>query len=510
MPSVDLIHIDRRGETMRRMNQAVAVVAMTAVALSTCGCTQRTLTKAGGNSPPVTLRIGTDDDPGALAADEIEEFARQVQARSHGRISIVPAWQAAAGADVSQGWDQAVARRIMSGDLDMGMIPARAWESENVTSLRALQAPFLVTSDSVAGAVAAGDVADEMLAGLNRAGVTGLALVPEGARAVFSFGKPLMSRSDFADVTVRVPRSETAYALFRALGAHPDDFAAPGNPDKAATLAGRIGAYETSYDRGPSLPKASTAAGNATLYYKMNAVVVNNAKYASLDKAQRAVLQDAAVATRDWATSSAVTTARWAQKFCDHGGTVVLATPSDLAGLQQAARSVYVTLERDSQTASLISRIRGLAARTAASPPVRACSPRPAPTAAAPAATGSFPDGVYRKNVSAQEILAGGASGRDARSHEGQWTMAFDKGALTIEQRGWPIGPGVYCVSAGRVTAAQGRARCDDAGGIVVFTAAWRLDGDQLFLFPTAVGKQEPPGALTNTLFGGAPWTKIG
>jgi TRAP-type C4-dicarboxylate transport system substrate-binding protein len=494
---------------MRRMNQAVAAVAVTAVALSTCGCNERTLTKAGGNSPPVTLTMGTDDEPGWPAADEIEEFARQVQARSGGRIRIEPAWQAAAGADISQGWDQAVARRIIGGDLDMGMIPARAWESENVMSLRALQAPFLVTSDSVARAVADGDVADEMLTGLDRAGVTGLALVPERARTFFSFGKPLVSPSDFAGVTVRVPRSETAYALFRALGAHPDDFSGPGEPAKDGTISGRIGAFETSYDRAPDLAKPSTATGNATPYYKMNAVVVNKAKYGGLDETQRGLLRDAAVATRDWAAGS-VTTAALAQKFCDHGGTVVLATSAGLAGLQQAARPVYVTLERDSQTASLISRIRGLAARTEASPPVRACSPKPAPTAAAPAATGSFPDGVYRKSVSAQALLAGGASGRDARNHEGQWTMAFDKGALTIQQRGWPIGPGVYCVSAGRVTVVQGRTRCDDAGGTVVFTAAWRLDGDQLFLTPTAVGNQEPPGALTSALFGGAPWTKIG
>ena len=32
----------------------------------------------------------------------------------------------------------------MTGELEMGLIPARAWDTEGVTSLRALHAPFLV------------------------------------------------------------------------------------------------------------------------------------------------------------------------------------------------------------------------------------------------------------------------------------------------------------------------------------------------------------------------------
>jgi C4-dicarboxylate-binding protein DctP len=61
----------------------------------------------------------------------------------------------------------------------MGMIPARAWDTEGVTWLRALQAPFLITSNDLVGQVVKADMAKEMLSGLDKAGVIRLALVPE-------------------------------------------------------------------------------------------------------------------------------------------------------------------------------------------------------------------------------------------------------------------------------------------------------------------------------------------
>ena len=51
--------------------------------------------KAGGEAAPVTLRIGTDDDPGRPGAAQIEEFSRQVQELSKGQVRIEPVWRAA-------------------------------------------------------------------------------------------------------------------------------------------------------------------------------------------------------------------------------------------------------------------------------------------------------------------------------------------------------------------------------------------------------------------------------
>jgi TRAP-type C4-dicarboxylate transport system substrate-binding protein len=478
---------------MRRSKLAVITITLAALALPASACTHRPVSKAGGDPPPVTLRIGTDDEPGRPAADAIEEFARQVQKRSHGRVRIEPVWQAA-GVN-PKNFDQAVAALVESGRLEMGMIPARAWDTENVTTLRALQAPYLVTSDRLLKQVVTLNVATEMLAGLERAGVTGLALVPESTRHVFTYRRPYLVPADFRGTAVRAPHSRTTEALFRAMGATSGDF----NGEPNAQTAGE----ETSYDRAPSLPGPTTTVGNLTMFPKANTVVVNRGRFASLDPASRRILQDAATATRDWGVRSMPDTAALADRYCKQGGTIVTATPAQLAAFRQAAQPVYDDLNRDATTAHLINEIGDLAAAAGAQLSVPPCNPK-AVAPATPSAGSAFPDGVYRKQVDENALRAGGVNGRDATDHAGLWTMTFDRGTLGIQQRGWPLGHGVYCVSAGSVTVVQDRSRCDTNDGLVLFTAHWQLTGTQLrFTVDSA-------NALTTMLFGGQPWTKIG
>jgi TRAP-type C4-dicarboxylate transport system substrate-binding protein len=123
--------------------KAVLAAAVAAVMLAACSSGSKgdeaAGNKAGGDAAPVTLRIGTDDDPGRPGGAQIQEFARQVQELSKGQVRIEPVWQAAG--EGAEDWDQVVARKVVRGELDMGMIPARAWDTEGVTSLRALHAP---------------------------------------------------------------------------------------------------------------------------------------------------------------------------------------------------------------------------------------------------------------------------------------------------------------------------------------------------------------------------------
>ena len=170
------------------MRKLIAVtLAVGAMILS--GCVDGgASTKAGGDAEPVALRIGTADGPGTPAADQIDEFVRQVDDLSGGLLQVEPMWEAA-GPDQDD-WDQQVARLVVSGDVDLGMIPARAWDTEGVTTMRALHAPLLVAADDLLDRVVTDGIAEEMLAGLDAIGVTGLALVPEGLRHVFSFGDP--------------------------------------------------------------------------------------------------------------------------------------------------------------------------------------------------------------------------------------------------------------------------------------------------------------------------------
>src|SRR5262249_5206838 len=142
----------------------------------------------------LVLRVGTDDEPGRPAADQILAFARNVDLASHGSIRIQPAWHAAGD---GPNWDQRVARMVERNEIEMGLIPSRAWDTEGVTSLQALNTPFLITSDELLDKVVSSDVSGKLLAGLSAAKVHGLALFPEGLRHPFGIKRALMGPGDY-------------------------------------------------------------------------------------------------------------------------------------------------------------------------------------------------------------------------------------------------------------------------------------------------------------------------
>ena len=306
---------------------------------------------------PITLRVGTDDDSGLPAPGQIEEFARQVQQLSGGSIKVEEALHAAGDGD---DWDQRVARMVVAGDIEMGLIPSRAWDTEGVTSLRALNAPFLVTSDAVLDEVVAPPVADELMAGLDKAGVVGLALFPEGLRHPFGLSKPLLGPADYASKTIRAPTSATTASMFQLLDAKVDQ----GEPDAAVHAA-----MESSY----LLDVHGTSTGNVTFYPKVNSLVINQKVLQDMTEQQRAIVRDAAAATRAWAIAETPTDAAAAKAYCDGGGSVVLAPAADVAALERATAPLYDELEQDPATKQVIAEIRAVKATAAATAPVESC-----------------------------------------------------------------------------------------------------------------------------------------
>ena len=354
----------------------LAVVTLLAAA----GCAAPAENPSGTN-PPVTeppateqsktLRIATDDDPDRPGAAQIEEFARQVKELSGGKLLIEPVWKAV-GHDKDD-WDQAVAQAVTAGDFEMALVPARAWDTQGVDAFAALHAPFLVTSNSMLAKVTEPAVADEMLAGLEKAGVSGLALFPEATRTLFSFRGPLLKPADLAGMAVRAPRSDTTYELLKAFGATPDDLVGQAFPDGIA--AGNIAAAESSFAFADTLPEPTTATGNLTLYPKVNSLVINIKVSSALSETRLQNLKDAAAATRTWAVGAMTSVADDAAAFCRSGGTVVTATDAELAAFKSAGEAVYAKLEADPETKNRIARIRELAAGEPAPGTIRPCGP---------------------------------------------------------------------------------------------------------------------------------------
>jgi TRAP-type C4-dicarboxylate transport system substrate-binding protein len=192
--------------------------------------------------------------------------------------------------------------------------------------------------------IISGDLAGELMSGLDAAGVVGLALFPEGFRHPFAFGDPLLGPDDYAGAVMRAPTSATVAATLEALGATTND----DEPDPA-THSG----LESSYLADPP----GTATGNVTFFPKVNSLVVNEQAWAGLSEDQQAILNGAAAATRDWAIDEIPSDHDSAVARCDDGFAIALASDDDLAALVDATAPVVTELREDPTTAGLIDEI---------------------------------------------------------------------------------------------------------------------------------------------------------
>jgi TRAP-type C4-dicarboxylate transport system substrate-binding protein len=450
---------------MRAKTAALALVVTTVVLATTSACTADGGggSKAGGPAAPLTLTLGIDDVAGqTFAARQVAEFSRSVDAISGGHLRISPVWRAA-GTDVHD-WDQAVAGRVVDGKIDMGWIPTRAWDSLGVTTFRALNAPLLVTTQSLTNDITASKQADTMLDGLSSAGVIGIGLFPDGLRHPVSFGTPLRSAADYRGKSVRRPTSETAEALFAALGADSDDYAGTFQ-SKLAT--GEVTAAESSFELAGTLPMAGTATGNVTFYPKVNSLVINTHREASLSASQRKILNQAAAATRTWIATNQVSDAEAAAAYCRTGGTVVLASAADLASLRAVTEPVYRQLEADAVTKNLVAEFATMdASRDRSAEVAQPCTPTGTPDTIAPppgalsddGADASVVNGTYRFEVTDADLAAHGVTDMgNVMENHGVYTWTLKDGAWRWEAKAPnvqhnPVGAGTYTISGDRIT----------------------------------------------------------
>jgi TRAP-type C4-dicarboxylate transport system substrate-binding protein len=376
-------------------------------------------TKAGGEAGPLTRRVGTDDPAGRPGEEQIQELARRLAELSDGELRLKPVLNA--GGD-GRDWDQLVAHRVADGDLDLGLVPSRAFDTEGVTTLRALNAPFLITGDELFGEVIAGPLASRLMSGLDEAGVVGLAMFPEGMRHPFGFQKPLRGPGDYAGQEIRTPTSETVTAMFAALGARTDDM----DPD-----AGVQAGMESAYDLQPT----GTATGNVTFYPKADVLVVSPGLLDKLGEERTEILRRAARETRDLLIEQRTSDADAAAAWCDDGHSIALAGDAELAALERATEPVYDALERDPVTRELIAAIRDLKER-ASTPELPSACGAPDGSGTGAAGADSRLDGVYRfESTDAQLRRAGVTDPVDVDENHGLFTVTLQGGEYCWKQR---------------------------------------------------------------------------
>jgi hypothetical protein len=125
--------------------------------------------------------------------------------------------------------------------------------------------------------------------------------------------------------------------------------------------------------------------------------------------------------------------------------------------------------------------------------------------------TASFPEGVYRMEVSPDEMVAHGAPPDLAQGLGGVNTLIFDDGTFShVDPAGVPC-PGTYTVIAGGRVALYYEADplCSGPGDDLFFEANWTLDGDQLHFTDITFDPSGPYDDLWAWFWGGQPWIRI-
>ena len=450
--------------------------------------------KAGGSGAPITLRLantgGSIDQTPA-----VEYFVNRVDELSRGkvRIEVLDQW-----ADLASDAEQQVVQGVSSGEIDLGWVGTRVFDTVGFERFQALTAPMLVDSYALEEAVIESGVTDEMMKGLDRLGVVGLGVLADGLRRPIGVTAPILGPADWRGITFGTLRSDGQAEAIRALGATPAQIFA--SEREEALGKGTIQGFELSlwlfsaYPKWPLLAPYVTT--NVALWPQMDVLLANPARLEALVAKQRAWVEEAA---RDAAARSAGLADKdaWALGVtCQSGARFAEASDAELAALEGAFAPLYAKLHRHPETKAFIERIRALKASTHAEP---ALSIPPACTGQAPAqasgGTGTAPpylNGTYRYTLTREDARKAGEPDLSGLPRTNTWILKdgqFDAtGGFT----------GSYSVEGNRITFEP----LDDTTTTFTFTVD---DEGNLDLDPV---RPTDPGAAFET-GSHTIWTKI-
>lgn len=464
-------------------------VLLVQFATSACGSGGGGEGKGGGDVEPVTLVVETSQDAQNPGSQPLAEFERVAEKASGGSIEAEMSYEPYGGDDYP------VIDDLRAGEAGVAAVPARAL-SRDVPALAALQAPFVLDSESDLNAVAQdAELLSLVSDALEEVGLVGIAVYPDGVRHFFSLdGRPIHGPADLRGRTVRGPESEDTAALMDVLGAA---LVSPTNEELVAGVAaGSIDAAESSYvGAATELPGDRVATGDVVLYGKFMIVAANKDVYDDLSDAQRDAVTEAATAATDWSLANHATEEDWAATYCDAGGRIVKAGVAAQAAFAEAAAPYLGRLADDPATAAIVDRMSELVEPGAVlGSPTCATADTTSATIDADAIVaegGDLPDGTYRFELT-PEYLSNYPDGDPANAgvltfvlRDGRWSGGPDEGIYQVD------GHELLWKYAGEGPP-FGRAA----------KLAWTLDGDG------SIRWTQLAPAFQDYIFG-LPWTKI-
>ena len=476
--------------------RAVALTAIVALAAVGCGDGGANVDKAGGSGEPVVLRMANTSG-GLDLQPAVEYFVDRVEELSGGdvRIEAVDQW-----GDFASDAEQQVVRGVSSGEVELGCVGTRVFDTMGVKSFQALTAPMLVDSYALQNAVIESGITEEMMQGLDDVGVAGLGVVADGLRKPIGVAGPILGPADWRGITFGTLMSNGQADAIRALGATPAQVF--GSEREEALDNSTIQGFEFSLNNysDPMWPRrAPYVTANVNLWPQMDVLLANPARLDALTGQQRGWLEEAA---RDAAVRSAALADKdaWALGVaCGSGARFAEASAADVAALEAAFAPVHANLQQHPQTQAFIERIQELKESTPSAPSLSIpsdCTGK-APEQAT-GGTGTAPaylNGTYRWVLTQEDADEVGDPEESPQPHVN--TITLEDGHLD----GGCFGSagGTYAVEGDRIT-------FDSVEYDPDVTVTFSVDGDgNLHLTPVL---PMDPGTAFECFY--KPWTKIG
>ena len=428
------------------MRRATAVAVMLAV-LSLTAC---------GGAPPtgtVVLRMESPDPAGIEHDPAVEFFVSRVARLSGGRLRIeVENYPRGPDGSVDEA---SVLRAVAGGEAELGWAHTGSFDDVGVHTFDALDAPMLIDNYGSEAAVIRSHVAKQILAGVRRVGLAGLALLAGPLDRLIGTSTPLRGAGDIRGRVFALRPSSVTRMAVRGLGGDPSRLSyqlvsgypglyvnaaqRPGPPaflddDLDSIFFDRYGGECATQQAGceTSRPWVMT---NVVLGPSTEAVVANLARLRRLSARQRSWLTQAAADATSYSTRVADQDARLVPELCSADVRFSPASPAAVASLRRAWRPLYARLE-SGPGGSAIRKILALSSRTPAPASLRippGCHRQPREPYTAHGVRSTLPDGVYRLQVTAADIRAAGAQGlggvwpavETLTLRDGHWRLDF-------------------------------------------------------------------------------------
>jgi TRAP-type transport system periplasmic protein len=268
--------------TTRVRLATTTLAAIAAFAAAACAGGGDSEDKAGGSSEPLVLRLANTN--GQLDfTPAVVDFVDRVEELSGGdlRIEAVNEW-----GDFASNAEQRVVKDVAAGEIDLGWVGTRVFDTLDVKSFQALTAPMLIDSYALESAVIESGITEQMMHGLDDLGVAALGVLPDGLRKPIGVTGPILGPADWRGLMFGTLRSNGQAEAIRALGATP---AQVHRKERAEGLEqGTIQGFETSiwsHRHDPELAVlAPYVTSNVTLWPQMDVLLAKPGTSRSADR----------------------------------------------------------------------------------------------------------------------------------------------------------------------------------------------------------------------------------